>query len=276
MERYTKFAGPVFNTLSMTLIAQPKSIFDQAHYVRHIEARGKLIRRLVPELKRTMPLTTALDAGCGLGFFANLLRENALEVHAFDGRENNVEESRKRYPQITFSQGDIEDKSILQLKIADLVLCFGLLYHLENPLRAIRNLRALTGKILLLETMCLPISEPRALLLVERDADDQSLTDLAFYPSEGCIVKMLYHAGFEEVYRVASLPEHDDFLDTPSHTRRRTVVVASFEPLNLSGLILIREPQEPADPWKKPPSSLGRVGQFLARLTSSKTAGTAD
>jgi SAM-dependent methyltransferase len=249
----------------MTLIQQPQPIFDQEHYVRHIEARGHLIQRMVPKVKFAMPLTTALDAGCGIGFFSKMLADSGLEVRAFDGRENNVVEAQKRYPQINFFRGDIEDKAILDVGSSDLVLCFGLLYHLENPVRAIRNLRALTRKVLLLETMCLPISEPRALLLVERDLDDQSLTDLAFYPSEGCVVKMLYHAGFTHIYRVGALPEHDDFRDTKTHTRKRTVLLSGFESVNLPGLIAMRQPQEPDDPWEKRASSLPT--RFLSKIS---------
>jgi SAM-dependent methyltransferase len=220
---------------------------------------------MIPQMKSAMPLTTALDAGCGIGFFSKLLDESGLQVRAFDGREINVVEAQKRYPHINFFRGDIEDKTILDMGSFDLVLCFGLLYHLENPLRAIRNLRALTRKVLFLETMCLPISEPRALLLVERDLDDQSLTDLAFYPSEGCVVKMLYHAGFTNVYRVGALPEHDDFRDTITHARRRTVFLSGFEPVHLAGLITMRQPQEPDDPWEKQVSRLST--RLLSRLT---------
>jgi hypothetical protein len=50
-----------------------------------------------------------------------------------------------------------------------------LLYHLENPMLAIRHLRTLKG--LLLESMCIPV------LREEPAAADQSLTDIALYPS---------------------------------------------------------------------------------------------
>jgi tRNA (mo5U34)-methyltransferase len=253
----------------MTAPAQTQSIFDQSHYLAHIEARGQLIRRLVPRLKHDLGLVTAIDSGCGVGFFAGLLSECGLDVKAFDGRENNVEEARKRYPDISFEQGDIEDKSIVGLGSFDLVLCFGLLYHLENPLRAIRNLRALTGSVLLLESMCLPQYEPLVLLREEPSLDDQSLTDLAFYPSEGCIVKMLYRAGYAAVYRVAVLPDHDDFRETSDHARRRTTLVASLEPLTTPGLVPLREPEEPGDPWEKNSlSQLTRAQRVKRFLTS--------
>jgi FkbM family methyltransferase len=259
----------------MTSNAQSSTIFDQEHYLRHIEARGQFIRRMVPELQRAVGFQSALDAGCGVGFFAALLKECGLSVEAFDGRENNVDNARKRYPEIDFSQGDIEDKSILGLGEHDLVLCFGLLYHLENPLKAIRNLRALTKKVLLLETMCLPVAEPTALLRIEPDSDDQSLTDLAFYASEGCIVKMLYHAGFKTVYRAAELPDHDDFRETETHIRRRTVLIAGFEPIRAQGMTPMPEPHETRNPWDKDPTNIQRVQQYLASPRGKKYEVTA-
>lgn len=263
----------------MKAVAQPQSVFDQAHYLRHIAARGELIRRVVPELKAQLSLVTALDAGCGIGFFSEVLRECGLVVTAFDGREENVAEARHRFPGIEFRTGDVQDPSIRELGKFDLVLCFGLLYHLESPLSAIRSLNALSGKVLLLESMCLPDSEPYVLIRDEPSAEDQSLTDTAFYPSEGGLVKMCYRAGFSHVYRVSPLPDHDDFRETTQHKRRRTVLLAAKEPLHLGGLELLLEPRETDEPWERilPNSKRlsDRVRRFLAKSPSEKFASVA-
>lgn len=247
----------------------PQTVFDEEFYLKHIEARGQLISLLVPEIRSAVGLKTALDAGCGIGFFASLLQKCGLEVHAFDGRQNNVEEASRRYPAISFREGDIEDSSIVGLGTYDLVLCFGLLYHLENPMRAIRHLRALTGKVLLLESMCIPGDDAFMVLREEPRNDSQSLTDMAFYASEGCIVKMLYRSGFSAVYRVASLPDHDDFRETKDHIRRRTVLLAAYEPLALAGLIPLAEPHETGNPWDKPVPARVKLVRRLRSLVRS-------
>jgi hypothetical protein len=146
-----KYATPTVERVAITLTE-----FDQRRYLRLINARGKTIRAVVAELKATLGLATALDAGYDVGFFAQVLQECGLSVGAFDGRIENILEARKRFPGIPFEQGDIEIPGILALGKFDLTLCFGLLYHLENPMLAIRHLRALTGKGLLLESMCIP------------------------------------------------------------------------------------------------------------------------
>jgi len=256
---------PIRRTTEITIQLTP---FDQKEYRALIEARGETIRRVLAKLKPALGLTNAVDAGCGVGFFSQTLAECGLQVCGFDAREENVEEAQRRFPGIAFGQGDMEDPKVASLGRFDLVLCFGLLYHLENPLRAIRNLRAITGKCLLLESMCVPEERSTLLLRQERRQDDQSLTELACYPSESSLVKMLYGAGFAKVYRVAQLPDHDDFRETAEHARRRTVLVASSLPIEVAGFRLLLEPEESEDPWAKSPVTKAtfpqRLGRFLA------------
>ena len=140
---------------------------------------------------------------------------------------------------------------------------------------AMRNLRALTEKCLLLESMCIPGDEPRMLLREELRSDDQSLTDVACYPQRRHLVKMLYRAGYAAVYRVTPLPEHDDFRDTPEHLRKRTVLLATCAPIDIAGFRLYPEPKGAGDPLSKktatrPSVRLLRIGRFLAGPVKSK------
>jgi len=262
---------PIRLTEEVTINLTP---FDQREYRQLIEARGETIRRAVKRLKTTLELSNAVDAGCGVGYFSKTLVECGLNACGFDGREENVAEARHRFPQIPFEQGDIEERAILQLGRFDFVLCFGLLYHLENPLQAMRNLRGLTGKCLLLESMCVPEERPAMLLRNEPRQDDQSLTSMALYPSESSLVKMLYRVGFGMVYRVRPLPDHEDFRETTEHRRRRTVLLASHVAIDAAGFRLVTEPCEPEDPWAKKPEARAtlpqRIGRFLASPTRSK------
>lgn len=246
--------------------------FDQRHYLQLIRARGETIRRIVTQLKPALHLANALDAGCGLGFFSQVLHDCGLFVRGFDARMENVVEARSRFPRILFAHADIEDPEIVTVAECDLVLCFGLLYHLENPMLAIRHLRALTRRGLLLESMCIPGNQ--MMLREEPGQEDQSLTEIALYPSESCLVKMLYHAGFAAVYKVTTLPDHDDFRETFDHARRRTVLFASVAPVVLPGLERVDEPRESGDPWAVSASSHAvlprRIRKFLARPQREK------
>ena len=250
--------------------------FDQGHYVKLIRARGETIRQVVTELRGSLGLECAVDVGCGVGFFSQILQECGLNVGGFDGRAENIAEARRRFPTIPFERGDIESAGILKLGTFDLTLCFGLLYHLENPMLAIRHLRALTRKGLLLESMCIPGNQAGMVLREEPSAFDQSLTDIALCPSEACLVKMLYRAGFAGVYRVAEPPDHDDFRETAEHARRRTVLFASVAAVQLPGFAEIAEPCGEFDPWSKSapsepaPSLAHRLWRFAKRPPKEK------
>lgn len=248
--------------------------FDRKEYRALIEARDQTLRRIVKRLKPALGLSTAVDAGCGVGFFSQTLAECGLYACGFDARSENVEEARRRFPGIPFEQADVEAREICRLGPFDLVLCFGLLYHLENPVQAIRNLRAIAEKCLVLESMCLPEECCSLLLRPEPRQDDQSITEMACYPTESSLVKMLYRAGFAKVYRVTPLPDHDDFRETREHRQRRTVLVASRTPIDVAGFRLLLEPQETEDPWAKSlPLSKAlpqRIWRFLKSPLRSK------
>src|SRR5215475_8466172 len=102
------------------------SPFDQRHYLELNRARGETIRELLATLRPVLKLTTALDVGCGLGFFSSVLQCAGLSVQGFDGRLENVVEARRRFPRIPFAERDIEDREVIRLGQFDLVLCFGL------------------------------------------------------------------------------------------------------------------------------------------------------
>lgn len=258
----TKLAGTTDFTLKLTA-------FDQRKYRKIIAARAETIRRVVSKLHPLFHFSNALDAGCGVGFFSKTLEDCGLQVCGVDGREENVAEARRRYPSVPFETADIEHDTIRQLGRFDFVLCCGLLYHLENPLRAVRNLRALAQKCLLLESMCTPDTEASLLLRAEPSAEDQSLTDLAWYPSESALVKMLYRSGFATVYRVVPLPAHEEFRDTLESTRRRTVLLASCAPIDVAGFRLYPEPHEAKDPWTKREENGQSLRRRAARFLAS-------
>ena len=248
------------------------SPFDQLHYKKLIRAREETILNVVQCLAPILGLKSAVDAGAGSGFFSQTLLDCGLRVRGFDGRAENVNEARKRFPHIAFEQADLEDRSTLALGKFDLVLCFGLLYHLENPLLAVRHLRSLTEKCLLLESMCVPDDKPSMLLREEPSELDQGLTDVACYPSEDSLVKMLYRAGFGFVYRLVTLPKHDDFFETFEHRRKRTVLLASSTPIDLFGFRLCVETHEKHDPWTKVSSFPGTIPQRVSRFLALPAA----
>src|SRR5438067_8834216 len=164
-------------------------------------------------------LRTAADVGCGFGYFTRTLLELGLDVTAVDGRAENVAETARRNPSARCETFNVEDPALGRIGPFDLVVCFGLLYHLENPLAAIRNLATLTGDVLLAESVCAPGAAPAAVLYEEDDDIDQGLNYVALIPTEALLVKALYRCGFAHVYRPLVWPDHEYFRATVAKHR---------------------------------------------------------
>lgn len=224
-------------------------VFDAVHYERLNAARTAVVTELLNEIKNSIELRSAVDIGCGVGYFSRLLDSCGLQVIAVDGRLQNVEEARRRSPAIDFRQFNIEDPTILGLGRFDLGFCFGLLYHLENPMLAIRHASALTRGLLLIEAVIFPGNDPIMALIDEGPGEDQGMNHFAFYPTEACLIKMLYLAGFPFVCRFKKLPDHVDYRAALGWRRARTMLVASHEHLRSTLLTPAPEPKMAIHPW---------------------------
>jgi hypothetical protein len=105
---------------------------------------------------------SAVDLACHQGWFSLKLREFGFgSVHGIDARQQHVEDARliaaaTGMEHVAFSRGDVHGLSAAIVGTHDLVLCFGLLYHLENPVGALRVARALCKRLCLIETQVAP------------------------------------------------------------------------------------------------------------------------
>jgi len=246
--------------------------FDQSNALAINEARMACLRRILPEIKTTLALRTAVDVGCGVGYFSRFLANMGFEVTGLEYREANVLAARERHPDIRFGQFDVEADVAGEVPRYDLVLCTGLLYHLENPLRAVRTLRRLAGQVVVVESMLIPAKEPMAALVIEEEGVDQAANYLALIPSMSCLAVMLNRTGFTHVYRVARRPEHPEFHETRVYKQRRDILVASMIPLTTPELISL-SPQSSAAPWTKPWGwRIEEIRWFLRKPMRAKVA----
>ena len=235
-------------------------VFDQPHYEALNTARGETVARLLPELQQRLNLKTAIDLGCGLGHYAEILHQSGLEVLAVDGRADNIEEAQRRFPHIKFQVLDAQDPALMLLGKFDLVFCFGLLYHLENPFRAIRSIAQLATKVTLIEGIVYPSPEPVMVLMDENAGLDQGLNFMAFYPSEPCLMKMLQLAGLKHCYNPSDMPAHPEYHKGRNGFRRRTVVAAAKSPIESPLFTTWGEPSPEFSPWAMMPLYPARGG----------------
>ncbi|SEH30285.1 class I SAM-dependent methyltransferase [Magnetospirillum fulvum] len=218
-------------------------LFDQSYYLEINEARWQTAQNILGGLSG---IATCLDVGCGPGWFTDKLAQRGLKVVGVEGRAELVEVAAQRVPAAMFANVDVTDtKAMGSLPKADLVFCFGLLYHLENPFAAVRSLHALTGKHLLIETQLIPEETPSFRLVAEGQNETQGLRFFAVIPSRSALVKMLYAVGFACVERYTGHIEYPDFIDTPERIHRREVFLAGQRAMSLPDFVVEAEPSAP-------------------------------
>ena len=200
-------------------------LFDQPFYIEINEARWLAARKILCNIS---DLESCYDIGCGPGWFTEKLSQLGLEVFGVDARQELVEVAAKRVPRARFKVLDITStEATLLMAPADIVFCFGLLYHLENPFAAIRNLHYLTKQYLFIETQIAPGDGNNLVLISEGQNETQGLNFHAVIPSRRALLKMLYVAGFASVYRFTGRINHSDFVDTAYRLHRREVFLVS-------------------------------------------------
>lgn len=206
-----------------------KSLFDAPFYQAINEARWNALQRLIAVAEAQIgPIKSVIDLGAGPGWFAGRLSDAGYDVLALEGRSELVELARQRAPRARVEPFDFDAASLDAVPTAaDAVVCFGLLYHLENPIRALRMCRAMARGALFLETMTLPEEGPTARLVPENPNETQGMRALALLLSPDAVVHALNAAGFSRVYRVDGTSiGHDDFLATAQRRKRRDMFLA--------------------------------------------------
>jgi SAM-dependent methyltransferase len=155
---------------------------------------------------------SVLDVGSGVGHLAQFFVERGCRVVSVDGRAANIESLRSRYPGLEARVLDVEAEPLGMLGRFDVVFCYGLLYHLENPLAALRNIASVCDGLLLLETIVCDHSEPVLALVDESVVSNQALGGLGCRPSPAYLAMALNRVGFPHVYAPREPPDHPEFL----------------------------------------------------------------
>jgi 2-polyprenyl-3-methyl-5-hydroxy-6-metoxy-1,4-benzoquinol methylase len=154
---------------------------------------------------------SVLEAGSGPGYLGQYLVEAGCEVTSVDAREANLERLRELFPQRRTRVFDLDADDPKSLGEFDVVLAYGVLYHLENPLRALRSLAALARELILIETQVLDHPLPLVRYEEETSTFSQALRNLACRPTPSFVVLALRNAGFPYVYAPLRPPDHPDY-----------------------------------------------------------------
>lgn len=182
-------------------------VFDSPEAIAINEARMSRLASL------ELPLAgkRVLDVGCGVGHLAAYLAKLGCVMTCVDGREENIALLRQRHPEFEAHVADAERDSLSLFGKFDVVFSYGLLYHLENPMAALRNMASACCEMLLLETIICDHSAPLLRMEDEYLAANEALTSTGCRPTPSYVAQALNRSGFAHVYAPSVPPEHEDF-----------------------------------------------------------------
>ena len=191
-----------------------------------------------------------VDVGCHEGFYSvAMARKGVQQVRGIDLRESNLVKARfvaevLGLRNVVYEQGNCEDLPADAIGKCELCLCLGLLYHLENPMRCLRNISRITGELCVIETQVVDEVEGVAewgarvwtrpyhgvLALIDESGEfyhqnaETGASPLATCPSPNALRFMLRQAGFRRVEFVEPPPGAYE-----QHQRGKRVVCAAYK-----------------------------------------------
>jgi ubiquinone/menaquinone biosynthesis C-methylase UbiE len=191
-----------------------------------------------------------LDIGCHEGFYSlAMARAGVRGVVAVDARPENLNRARfvaraMGVHNIEYRLGRVETLAADQGRTFPVTVFFGLLYHVEDPMRCLRQVAAVTGELCVLETQVVDEVEGYAewgsrewirpyqgIIAVidetgEFDAGNREtgVSPMATCPSPKALLFMLKQAGFK---RAQILPPPPGAYE--QHARGKRVVCAAWK-----------------------------------------------
>ncbi len=145
-----------------------------------------------------------LEVGAGLGHLGDAFRQLGFDVTSSDGRAEHVERMRAAGKNALVLDLDSVDPNIIA--DFDIVLAFGVLYHLSEPEHFL-TMCGENAEILLLETAVLDRSEAAIEMVAEaggRRGQDQALNVYGCRPSPAWVEQTCRDAGFDSVRDIST------------------------------------------------------------------------
>ena len=150
---------------------------------------------------------SVLDVGCQDGWYSFEAAKAGARAVGIDFREEAIQRANmlRSYFGInnaSFMVGNVEDAQTLHGSF-DVVLNYGLLYHLADPITVMRRLGAVTKRIMAVQTFIHALDRAPVLHLLRESVglSGKGATELIATPSGRAVVLMFKEAGFDHVYR---------------------------------------------------------------------------
>ncbi len=190
-----------------------------------------------------------LDIGCHEGFYSLAMARRGVQVVGIDAREENLKRARfvadaMGVDQIVYRRGQVETLAEDSGRTFELTLFLGLLYHVEDPMRCLRQVAAVTGELCIIETQVVDEMEGFAewgsrdwkrpyqgvIALIDEAGEfdagnrETGVSPMATCPSPKALLYMLKQAGFRRAEILVPPPGAYE-----QHARGKRVVCAAWK-----------------------------------------------
>jgi ubiquinone/menaquinone biosynthesis C-methylase UbiE len=195
----------------------------------HTTRLAMLMSALEPVAGGNWAGNTVIDVACHQGYFASHLARKGCNVLGIDARPEHIADTEliARAYGLSNLRAALHDINFLRatdLGQFDITLMLGLLYHIENPVGAIRLARALTRKACVIETQVVPnmtgvvdwgsYQFQRHMVAsfgiidetAEIHAPEASTTGICITPSYEALLFIMRAVGFKRIERI-NVPE---------------------------------------------------------------------
>lgn len=222
-----------------------ETVFHSWNYLRHNPRRLEHLSSLRISIRGC----SVLEIGSGIGDHSHYYLDRGWAITITESRKKNLDYLRNRYPDVDIQFLNMENPLPLVKGPFDVVHCYGLLYHVNNPQKALSFISQYCRHLLFLETR-VSFGDDLNINPVEEDADSPSeaLSGIGCRPTRlWVLTEMKKH--FEYVYIPRTQPNHEEFpLDWTSPESHqgpsRAIFIGSREPINnemLSTELLMRQ-----------------------------------
>jgi SAM-dependent methyltransferase len=188
-----------------------------------------------------------LDVACNCGGFSvEASKQGADYVLGVDAVDRYIEQASfvKRVlglDNVEFRKRNVYDLDAEEDGIFDVTLCFGLLYHLENPVLAMRKLGSITRRVMVVDTRTLPMpaGDRRPLWRMSEAPEAGSVDNpgtttnlwrdrnyVQFVPTNSAVRRLLRSVGFDQVRRIKLTARG---LSKTYYSRKRATFIAVRE-----------------------------------------------
>jgi tRNA (mo5U34)-methyltransferase len=183
----------------------------------HTSRRDHLARVIAKHVENP-DQKTALDFASHEGYYSLQLAKVFKQVQGLEIRSESLDAARMiasalDVKNVTYSRADLQKMEIEDRFKSDFVLVYGLIYHLENPIHALRLASNLSNKHILIETQVFPydingriedgqyanqrqVHGVFSLSADYKDWREGGSTDLALVPSLNALIYLMKAFGF--------------------------------------------------------------------------------